>query len=553
VRWTVAVLALSFFGPTAVAQQFAGGPATTANPDPNSNALCTVAGVVVKATTGEGVKRIAVNLISLQGGVQSPTAITDNSGRFEFSGVEPGRYTLAASGNGFPQQMLGQTRAHQSAKVLTLTPGSSEKGLIFRLTPPGVITGTIRDEDGDPVVGGQVQALRMTRVGGLQRASASGFSQTNDLGQYRIYGLDPGQYFIAANYQRPAMGNESATDVYLPTYYPSTANTGQATPVQVSAGDEVSGIDVELATAHSVSVRGRVVSEVPVKTLRSTYVSLLPRASFAGFMGGNYGAPVQDDLGNFEIHGVPPGSYVLSAFVNDGNRSYSGRALVDTDGANAEGVTVTVGAGMTLRGSVRLSAGATLDFSRLSISVQPAEASWGGAFAQVAADGTFALERLFDGTYHVSVNGFPEEFYLQSVRLGGADVLGPGLTISSSDAAGNLEVMLSKDGGRVDGVVRKNQQLAAGATVVLVPDPPNRSRSDLFSFKATDTLGRFSMLGLPPGDFKLFAWEPRDGVSFSDPDFIKDYEERGTRVHIEAKQQQSVELELIPADDDSTQ
>ena len=88
------------------------------------------------------------------------------------------------------------------------------------------------------------------------------------------------------------------------------------------------------------------------------------------------------------------------------------------------------------------------------------------------------------------------------------------------------------------------QGIARGAS------PPNRDHNELFSFKAADALGRFSMLGLPPGDFKLFAWEPREGVSYSDPDLIKEYEERGKRVHIEANQQQSVELDVIPLDDD---
>jgi hypothetical protein len=174
----------------------------------------------------------------------------------------------------------------------------------------------------------------------------------------------------------------------------------------------------------------------------------------------------------------------------------------------------------------------------------------GGAGAQVTAEGTFVLENVSDGTYRVNVGGFPEEFYLQSARLGGVDVLGPGLTVSHNDLPGILDVVLSSEGGRVDGVVLKDQQPVGNATVVLVPDPPNRNRSDLYSFKNTDALGRFSLLGLPPGDFKLFAWQQREGLSYADPDFIKDYEDRGTRVHIEEKRQQSVQLQVISDDDE---
>jgi hypothetical protein len=547
VRWAETILALLVIAST-VAGQESVVPSPLTKPNPKG--LCSVEGAVVKATTAEGLKKIAVNLMSLQGEHQSFTSVTDGNGRFTFDGLEPGRYVLSAGGNGYPQQNFGQKRGRPSMKILTLTPGSAEKDLVFPLTPPGVITGTIRDEEGDPVIGGQVQALRIVHMGGRQQASPGGYAQTNDLGQYRIYGLDPGQYLIGANYQRQAVGNAPIQDVYLPTYYPSTSDTGQAAPIRISPGDEVSGIDVDLELTHSVIVRGRIVTEVPVKTLRDTYVSLMPRPSLAGgYMGANYGGMVQDDMGNFEIHGVPPGSYVVFANLSDGGHTYSGRALVETGNANADGVTVAVGSGVTLRGRVRLSSGGELDFSHLGVSLQPVENYVGGVGVQVAADGTFVLENISDGTYRVNVGGFPEEFYLQSARLGGTDALGPGLTVSHYDPLGNLDVVLSKDGGRVDGVVLKDQQPVGGAIVVLIPDPPNRNHNELYSFKTTDPLGRFSLLGLPPGDFKLFAWEQGTGLPYTDPDFIKDYEDRGSRVHIEEKEQQSVQLQVIPNDD----
>jgi hypothetical protein len=221
---------------------------------------------------------------------------------------------------------------------------------------------------------------------------------------------------------------------------------------------------------------------------------------------------------------------------------------VDVGGANVDGLTLVVGPGINLRGRVWISPGAQMDFSRLNVSLQPLENYMGGAATQVAADGTFKLENLSDGTYRVNVAGFPEEFYLQSARLGGADVLGPGLTTSHNGNLGSLEIVLSKDGGEVDGVVLREAQPAGGALVVLVPNPPLRDRDDLYSVKAADALGRFSMLGLPPGDFKLFAWEQHEGVAYNDPDFIKEVEDRGTAVHVEEKQQQSVQLQAIPAD-----
>ena len=485
----------------------------------------------------------------MQGENQTFSSLTDSNGRFAFYGVEPGQYSMVAGGNGYAPQGLGRKGSRSGGNTLILTAGSHEKELVFRLAPPAVITGTIHDEDGDPVIGGQVQALRIVHTGSRQQTNPAGFAQTNDLGQYRLYGLESGQYLIVASYQRQQAENTPSSVVYLPTFYPSTSDSGQATPIKVLPADEISGIDVNLDSAPGVMIRGRLVTEVPVKALQGLYVSMMPRNSLrGGYQSASYGGVIRDDGGNFEIHGVPPGSYVLFGNLNDDGHFYSGRALVDVGKADLDGLTVVVGSGVTLRGHVQLSPGAKLDFTHLGVSLQDAEEYMGGAGAQVAADGTFTLNNVADGTYRVNVGGFPEEFYLQSAKLGGTDVLGPGLTVAHYDPSGTLDIVLSRDGGRVDGVVRNDQQPAIGATVVLVPDPPNRNHNELYSFKNTDALGMFSMLGLPPGDFKLFAWEPREGVSFTDPDLLKDYEERGTRVHIEDKTQQSVQLSVIPAD-----
>ena len=95
----------------------------------------------------------------------------------------------------------------------------------------------------------------------------------------------------------------------------------------------------------------------------------------------------------------------------------------------------------------------------------------------------------------------------------------------------------------------QEQNPVSGALVVLVPDPPHREREEMYSMKATDAFGRFSLLGLPPGDFKLFAWETVQGTNYTDPDFFKAFEDRGTPVHIEERQQQTVQLEVITSEE----
>jgi hypothetical protein len=319
--------------------------------------------------------------------------------------------------------------------------------------------------------------------------------------------------------------------------------------VEVQAGVEASGIDVDLRQAHAVMVRGRVMVDGAVKTPRGIYVSLTPRAAEMSYSFSGYGGPVQNDSGDFEIRGVPPGPYILSAYWQDGKRHLYGRFPLEVSNANLDGVNFVMGSPITLSGRFRVEGSNEFDFTRLGMWLQPIDSTMGVGGAQVKADGTFVVENVYDGTYRLRIGGFPEEYYVKSAREGGSEVLESGLTISRSQPPARLEIVLSPDGGRVNGSVLQEQHPIGGASVVLVPDPPHRDREEMYSMKATDAFGRFSLLGLPPGDFKLFAWEPVQGKNYTDPDFFGAFEGRGTPVHIEEGQQQTVQLEVITAEE----
>lgn len=542
--------------------QEAGVPAPPTDVKPSES--CTVEGQVVKSTTGEGLKKITLQMESVEPvrpiiageDRQVHSTTTDANGHFLFNDLEPGRYVMNASGNGYPQQHYGQQGRGRRMKVLVLSPGQHEKDIVFRLQPPGVITGTVNDEDGDPVIKAQVQALRITHQGKRRQVMGGSGAQTNDRGEYRVFGLEPGQYLVVASYQRPELlrhpaSDDPGDDAYVPTFFPSTQDPSQATPVLVGPGDEAGGINLDLKLIHGVRVRGNVQSGGLNTSgyLQGIYVNLVPRdLGFAGYPMGNYGTNVQDKSGAFEIHGVPPGSYFLSANWSDGKRQYYGRTDVDVGNAYVDGVTLIMGSGIELHGRFRTDSDTKLDLRSLNLWLQSSDNSGGAGGAQVKPDGTFVIENLYDGNYKLHVGGFPEEYYVKSAKLGGVDVLETGLNISHSQVLGQLEIILTLDGGRVDGTVLEEQKPFGEALVLLVPDPPLRNHEELYSFKRSDSLGRFSMLGLPPGDFKLFAWEAVDGINYNDPDYIKLYENHGTRVHIEEKRQQNVQLELIQAE-----
>ena len=541
---------LLLVGVTAVAGQVS-NPAQTPIPKPSD--LCTLDGIVVKSTTGEGIKRVTVQLSPLGRGQQSYSTTTENNGRFAIRDVVPGRYAIYASGNGYVEQAAENGKAGSQTRILNLSPGENVRGLAFRLVPPGVITGTVYDEDGEPVTSAEVRAVRVSGSGAHRPAGESGSEQTNDLGEYRIWGLQRGKYLVAATYQPPEFSRAQPSEqVYLPTFHPSTADASQATVVEVEPGSETSGVDVDLRQAHAVAVRGRVTVDAPLKTLKGIIVSLIPRSSegnhsFSNY--GNYGGSVEDDAGDFEIRGVPPGPYNAVAFWNDGRRQLGAKVPVDVNSANLDDVTILLANPLTLAGRFRIEGGGQFDFTRLGLVLLSTDNTTGSDSAKIRPDGTFVIPSVYDGNYRVRVFGFPEEYYVKSVQQGRTEVLLSGLAVSRSQSLSSLEVTLSPDGGRVDGTVLRDQNPVASAIVVLVPDPPYRNQDQMYSLKTADGLGRFSLLGLPPGDYKLFAWEPVPGTNYVDPDFFEALEGRGARVHVEEKQPQMVQLEAITAEE----
>jgi protocatechuate 3,4-dioxygenase beta subunit len=513
--------------------------------------MCTLEGVVVKATTGRPLKRILVALYPLDPNRESRATVSEASGRFVIAGVAPGRYTIQARGNGYSFQAYGQQQPGGPGKVLTLAPGQHEKDIVFRLMPPGVITGTVYDEDGDPVTGANVQAMRSAQTGGRRQMVPAGGAQTNDLGEYRIYGLESGDYYIVAHSPRTPVVNEPSDEVYLPTFHPNTADPTQATLIQLPPGAEVQDINVDLRLVRGVRLSGRVLVEGAAKSIQGAYVSLVSRdPAAAGYQFAGYGTGVEDDKGTFEMRGVPPGSYYLTGGWGDAQYNYSGRVPVDVGSAGIEGITLIIGPGVDLRGHIRTDPPAQLNFNTVSLWLQSTDSTISGGSTEIKPDGTFVVHNLYDGNYRLHVGGFPEEFYLRSARMGGSEVLETGLTITHTEPPGALDMVLTQNGGRIDGTVVHHQKPAAGAIVVLVPDPPDRNRGEMYSSKRTDQMGRFSLRGLPPGDFKLFAWERLDGVAFNDPEFLKPYDDRGTPVHIEEKKEQYVQLDLIPAEEE---
>ncbi len=524
-----------------------------------------VEGQVVNAATGAPVKKASIQLqrADPQPGVMfTPgySTTTDVSGHFAMKDIDPGRYRVNVQRTGFVNMSYGSRGPGRPGTVLTLAPGQKVKDVNFRMTPHAVITGRVLDEDGEPVASVQVQALRNSYIQGKKRLMPGGVATTNDLGEYRMFGLAPGRYYLSATLREMSMptvdrsANPAPEEGYVPTYYPGSTDPASASLLEVLPGAQMRGMDLALSRARTVRVRGHVVLTSGDKP-RNLQLWLMPREGFS-FMGMQR-PTMPDPSGRFEIRGVAPGSYILSTMFFDGGRNYSTRQRVEVGSNNIDDLAVTIQAAVEVTGQVRVEGQNDAKLSDIRLVLRPHgdELFFGGsADGQVKEDGTFTIPLVSPDVFDIQTYGLPDGLYLKSVRAGENEAIETGIDLTQG-SPGAITLVLGSDAGQVEGVVvNGKQQPAQVGTVVLIPsDEKLRKRQELYKTSSTDQYGHYTIKNVAPGEYKLYAWEDVEFGAYMDPDFVKPVEDRGASVSMRSNGKESVQLKLIPADSSSTQ
>lgn len=515
---------------------------------------CSVAGMVVQLAGTVPIKSATVRLESVEDHTRTFSGVTDAGGRFEVKGVEPGGYRLRVIRNGFVTQEYGQRTPNDPGAILTLRPGRDLKDLLFRLVPSAVIAGRIENEDGDPLPWVRVSALRQTYFRGRRRLASETTVLTNDHGEYRLFGLHPGRYFVSASYkpgQRLDDGSDNSdADAgglgYVPTYYPGSPDPGKAVALTVKTGEEISSIDLYLEPTTVYSIRGRIDNMVSRQSSGAILV-LEPRS--AGFAWSNppQQAVVDKPDGTFEIRGVLRGSYTLTAVWSDQGKQYLARRAVDVGNMDVEGIQLAIAPGMTIPGQVLWDPKPSLERDILMVRASAADSTNSQRSIQmrVAANGTFFLPGMSDGLYRLATFGQTADCYLKSIRYAGMEVSDDEFNVIRGTQA-TLEVTISAKGARVQGAVTNEDGLpAVGVWVVLVPEGTRRNEFHLFKQITTDQNGRFDVRGIAPGDYKLFSWEQVEPNAWEDPDFLKPFEAKGQSMSVQESEARQVNLVAI--------
>jgi protocatechuate 3,4-dioxygenase beta subunit len=522
------------------------------NPTPKKEE-CSIAGMVVKLAGSEPLTKARVHLESLEDRTRAISTVTNAGGRFELKGIDPGRYRLTVSRVGFVTQEYGQKKTDGPGAVLSLRPGQEIKDLLFRLIPSGVIAGRILDEDGEPLPSVNVTAAREVYSEGKRALSVGGTVETNDLGEYRLFGLSPGRYFVSAVYprfSRSAGDEDSASSEleqqgYAKMYYPGTADAGKAIAIVVQGGEEIPSVEILLRKVLVHRIRGRVYNQITHKPGTGTNLLLMPKTNRREW-DSVQPASVEKPDGSFDIPDVLPGSYALTAFWFDEGKIFSTRMPVEVGNADVEGLALTIAPGMNINGQIIWDGKPALEKDELTVRPKPVDLNLGfQGPTRVTQGNFFTLKDVGEGTYHAEIAGESKDCYIKDVQYGASNVLEDGFTVVRG-APATLEITISPRGARVQGAVSDADGLpAAGVWVVLVPEAKHREQYRLYKTQTTDQYGHFDLRGIPPGEYKLFSWDEVEMGAWEDPEFLKPFEEKGERIALQEGDQKMLKLVSI--------
>ncbi len=512
-----------------------------------------VEGHALNAVSGEPLRRVTLTLSPIDHAGTPRTSVSDAQGRFVFEGIAAGTYRLAAERTGFLRSEYGARKTESPGVPIVVDEARSAIGLDVRLTPQAVITGKVVDEEGEPVPHVDVAVFRRAGFGRVRRLAKVDASATNDVGDFRIAGLEPGAYFLAANGSDAspvAQSNQQPEEMYVASFYPGAADSAGALPVRIDAGQEVSGMDIQLQKSRVYRVRGKVVGSLPGVPLKGLEMRLLPKNATDAMPDVSPLIAFSSADGTFEFRGVQPGSYQLSGVKTQGGTRLLGKMPVEVTASHVENLRFNPDDGVSLTGSVHFEGDSGPPFQGAAAIVHPPDGDPNFSLsASISEIGQFRFEGISRDEYRLDFLHLPEDCYIKSSKLNGQSAMGPVLDLGAAQDAARLEITLSCKGGMAEGTVRAEDQLAA-ANVFLEPEP-GAARSPFHSRRVpTGPDGRFRIRGVAPGRYLLFALPEETGFPWGlDTDLVESLRERGTKIQIDEGSHQMVELELLRPSD----
>jgi Carboxypeptidase regulatory-like domain len=500
-----------------------------------------------RITTVDG-RPIAQAEVTVSAPLQQPRReTTDADGRYEARGLAADAYTISVSKSGFATTEFGQRRASYPGRRVNVGDGEVLEHIDLVLPRAGTITGRVSDENGDPVMGATVSLLEARFVNGRRRLVESGNRRrTNDLGRFRLYGVQPGRYVLVA---AAAPAGPYRMPGYAPSYYPGAASASDAQPVTIGAADDLSSIEIRLMPGHGVRVAGTV-RDASGQPFRG-------RVRLAGSDRAGALAPPAVEVaaqadGAFEFDGVAPGEYVLQTTFPGSFAS----AWISVADANVTGIVMTATIGSTVKGHIT--------FEGTPVRVRPQDFQFNfvqtdldlgpppGVYrAKIDDDFSFQYVGLFGPLLIRPAGG--AAWMLKSVRAGGVDITDtPTLFGTRDQSLADVEVILTNRGPGVSGTVTdgRGHAVESCTAIAFTADRARWGRQSRFIKAAPcGPQGTFSIPGLPESEYLVAAVDRIQGANgtgeWQDPDVLESLVVDAAKVTLADGQTATVSAKLV--------
>lgn len=490
---------------------------------------------------------------------------TDEDGRFVFRDLEENDYAVRTDRDGFYGISNGAATAYAGTGV-TIAPGRPAVPLSLDLRPTGTIAGRVTTAEGRPLIGAVLSVYTATYRSGLRTfvpanpVLTSGRVLTDDRGEYRLFWLPPGEYFIRA--ESPAASPRVRREPARYVYYPDTQDSGRAVPIALREGDEARGIDFHIPSVSTFLVSGKVLFATAPGAdglpLRNVSFYLVPRDRSAPdrtpvFVGSSNSGRQPVEEVSFEI-GIPQGTWDLYAFnrIPGGSQVVEmARIPIDSQDRSRENLVLRLLPPPSVSGRI-VGDTAGMAFDTIGFRLTPREQYFtsGPTPPRFDSGGAFTFASASDLAYSVTATQLPQNSYIAGIRIGGR-VADTGILEVGSGGIQDLEIRIAADGARLRGVAAAEDRQLKAELVSLVPQPPLRQSLHLYKRATVDqATGEFSMSGVAPGNYILLAWQSRpQNNAEQNSEFLARVESLGRPIRVEpGGHQDGIRLNVIPKD-----
>jgi len=379
---------------------------------------------------------------------------------------------------------------------------------------------------------------------------------TNDRGEYRIFWLDPGEYYFYAASSLSQSADQQLSSVFMPTYFPGVSTPEDAMSVRLSIGREVR-VDFQLRRAALWTVGGQTMSGMTGRSVAAG-ITITPPAEDPSVS--RYRAQTSltgPDPGRFSLGNIPPGSYIVTARSGPGNQEIIAFQRIvlrpvpyQPPPVPPPGYTVTLRLTppLSVDGRLFIQSAETVDLRQASVGLLSADPDLlSPRSVSARTDGQFTLSGIVPANYVLDISNLPQALYVKAARFGDDDVLEKPLTLEPKPVTNALQVLLGSDGGRLQvAAYNGNGDLQPGARFVLVPDPTRRHRREQYRDATSGEDGQAILRGIPPGSYKLFAWEDLEPNAYLNSDYLRIYEAFGVPVNIASGDNPPISTRMIP-------